>query len=42
VKAELGIPSAPTPFAVFCLGYPAAIPEAVVRERPSIIWQPEI
>ena len=42
VKAELGIPSALTPFAVFCLGYPAAIPEAVVRERPSIIWQPEI
>jgi len=41
IKAELGIPSALTPVAVFCLGYPTAIPEAVVRERPGIIWQPE-
>ncbi len=41
IKAELGIPSALTPVAVFCLGYPAAIPEAAVRERPGIIWQPE-
>jgi len=42
VKAELGIPSALTPVAVLCLGYPATPPEAVVRERPGIIWLPEI
>jgi nitroreductase len=42
VKAELGIPSALTPVAVFCLGYPAAAPEAVTRETPSINWLPEI
>jgi len=42
VKAELGIPSALMPVAVFCLGYPATPPEAVVRERPGIIWLPEI
>jgi nitroreductase len=41
-KAELGIPSALTPAAVFCLGYPATIPEAVVHDRPDIIWLPEI
>jgi nitroreductase len=42
VKAELGIPSALTPVAALCLGYPAALPEAAIRERPSIIWAPEI
>ena len=29
------IPSALTPVAVLCLGYPAAIPEAVIRERAA-------
>ena len=42
VKAELGIPSALTPVAVLCVGYAAAQPEATVRERPSIVWLPEI
>jgi nitroreductase len=42
VKAELGIPSALTPIAVLCLGYPAAVPEAMIRESPRIIWAPEI
>lgn len=37
VRAELAIPSASTPVAVFCLGYAAEVPEAVVRE-PHIIW----
>ena len=41
VKVELGIPVALTPIAVLCLGYPAAAPEAVIRERPSIVWVPE-
>jgi nitroreductase len=41
-KDELGIPASLVPVAVLCLGYPAAIPEAVIRERPSIIWAPEI
>jgi nitroreductase len=38
VKAELAIPAAMVPMAVLCLGYPSAASEAVVRERPSIIW----
>ena len=42
VKDELGIPANLVPVAALCLGYPAAIPEAVIRERPSIIWLPEI
>jgi nitroreductase len=42
VKDELSIPAALTPIAVLCLGYPAAAPEASIRERPSIIWVPEI
>ena len=42
VKAELGIPANLAPIAVLCLGYPAAAPEAVIREKPSIIWTPEI
>jgi nitroreductase len=42
VRAELGIPSALTPVAVLCLGYPAAVPEAVIHERPRIIWAGEI
>jgi nitroreductase len=41
VRAELGIPAALTPVAVLCLGYPAAVPEAVIRERPRIIWAGE-
>ena len=40
VKAGLGIPAVLTPIAVFCLGYPATIPEPVIRERPDIIWLP--
>lgn len=39
VRAELNIPL--TPVAVICLGYPAAVPEAVPRERPRIIWAAE-
>jgi nitroreductase len=38
VRAELNIASNLTPVAVFCLGYPAAIPEPVAKERPPIIW----
>jgi hypothetical protein len=38
VRAELAIPAALTPVAVLCLGYPAAIPEAVPREKPPIVW----
>jgi nitroreductase len=38
VRAELAIPAAMATIAVLCLGYPSAAPEAVVRERPSIIW----
>ena len=38
IRAELGIPSGLTPSAALCLGYPAAIPDAVVHERPPIIW----
>jgi Nitroreductase family len=38
VKAELGIPYASTPVAALCVGYPAEVPEAVIRERPPIIW----
>lgn len=37
-RAELQIPADLTPVAVLCLGYPAAVPDAVVRERPRIIW----
>jgi hypothetical protein len=37
-KAELGISSALTPVAVLCLGYAAAVSEAVIRGRPPIIW----
>ena len=38
VKASLRIPPSLTPGAALCLGYPAALPEAVPRERPTIIW----
>jgi len=41
VRMELQIPSALMPVAVLCLGYPAAIPEAVIRERPLIMWGDE-
>ena len=41
VRAELAIPSGLTPVSVFCLGYPAEVPEATVRERPRIFWAPE-
>jgi nitroreductase len=40
-KAELGIPAALTPVAVLCIGYPAAVPDAVIRDRPPIIWAGE-
>jgi len=36
VRAELRIQL--TPVAVLCLGYPAAVPEAVVHEKPLIVW----
>jgi nitroreductase len=39
VKAELNIPANLAPVAVFCVGYPAAIPEPVVHEPPPIVWQ---
>jgi nitroreductase len=38
VRAELKIPDGLPPVAVLCLGYPADIPEAIVRERPPIVW----
>jgi hypothetical protein len=38
VRTELRIPTDLTPVAVLCLGYPTAIPEQVVRERPRITW----
>ena len=38
VRAELKIPSDPMPVAVLCLGFSAAMPEAVIREGPRIIW----
>jgi nitroreductase len=38
VRSELKIPSNLTPVAVFCVGYAAAEPEPVVKERPAIIW----
>jgi hypothetical protein len=41
VRTELQIPSALMPVAALCLGYPAAIPEAVIRERPLIMWGDE-
>jgi nitroreductase len=41
VRAELGIPSELKPVAVLCLRYPAAVPEAVPREPPRIIWAAE-
>lgn len=39
-KARLRIPAELTPACTFCLGYPAAIPEAPPRERPTITWLP--
>lgn len=41
VRAELRMPVDLTPVAVLCLGYPAALPESVVRERPIIAWGDE-
>jgi len=38
VRAELKIPSELALVAVFCLGYPAEVPEATARERPPIVW----
>lgn len=38
VRTELKIPSELAPVAVFCLGYPAEVPETVARERPPIVW----
>jgi nitroreductase len=37
-KARLRIPDELTPVSALCLGYPAAIPEAPPRRRPTIIW----
>jgi nitroreductase len=37
-KAKLRIPPELEPVSALCLGYPAAVPEAPSRERPSIIW----
>jgi hypothetical protein len=38
VRSELNIPPKLTPVAVFCVGYAAAEPKPVVKERPAIIW----
>lgn len=38
VQAELGVPEAYEPHAVFTVGWPAAIPEGQPRERPQVIW----
>ena len=38
VRAELKIPATLMPVAVLCLGYPAAIPDAVIPEKPPIVW----
>ena len=38
VRAELKIPGDLPPVAVLCLGYPADVPELIVRERPPTIW----
>ncbi len=40
-KAEVGIPVELTPSSVICLGYPASIPVALERGRPTVIWQEE-
>jgi nitroreductase len=37
-KAELRIPAVLTPVSALCLGYADAIPQAITRERPPIIW----
>lgn len=41
VRAELAIPSDLMPVAALCLGHPAAVPEAVPRQPPRIIWVAE-
>jgi len=38
VKAEIGIPANLTPVSAICLGYPATVPEALERARPTVIW----
>ena len=38
VRTELGIPATLSPVAVLCLGYPAAIPEVVIPDKPPIVW----
>jgi nitroreductase len=38
VRAELGIPPDYQPFAVFTLGYAAAVPAPQPREHPLIVW----
>jgi nitroreductase len=37
-KAKLRVPPELEPASSLCLGYPAAVPEAPPRKRPSIIW----
>jgi nitroreductase len=37
-KAELEIPLDLMPGAALCLGYPATVPDAAPRARPTIIW----
>jgi nitroreductase len=39
-KARLRIPHELMPVSALCLGYPAAIPQAPARKRPTIIWLP--
>jgi len=39
-KGKLKIPAKLTPVCAFCLGHPAAIPDAPQRERPTVIWLP--
>jgi nitroreductase len=38
VRAELNIPPDLPPVAVFCLGYPASIPDPVIHGKPPIVW----
>jgi len=37
-RSELKIPGDLAPVAVLCLGYPAEVPEAIVRGAPPTVW----
>jgi nitroreductase len=38
VRSEMKVRPDLAPVAVLCLGYPAAVPDPIVRERPPIVW----